>query len=437
MAKVKLTIGRIDAFQCAEGAAQSFLWCSITPGLGVRATRGSTDKRWIFQSKYLTKTLRQVIGDVKVWSIPAAQAEARRLQILLDKGLDPREVKAEKKAAAAAKREEAQNAEAPAIEAWTVYLETQAKAWSARSLIDHQKLSAVGGKPKTRGRKKGEGDTTIPGILRPLLALPLANIDSDRVLTWLQSETSRPTQANNGFVRLRAFLNWAASRPEYRAYVHKDACISSDTQKKRLLKKNTKKDCLQREQLPLWFEYVRKLDNPVIAAYLQCLILTGARREEMAGLKWSDVDFRWQGLTIKDKVEGLRVIPLTPFVASLLSALPRRNEWVFSSPAALSGRIQEPRAGHNKALAAAGLPALSLHGLRRSFGTLAEWVEVPAGVAAQIMGHKPSATAEKHYKVRPLDMLRKWHEQIEAWTLQQAGIEFVPEKAGLQLVSSQ
>jgi integrase len=67
---------------------------------------------------------------------------------------------------------------------------------------------------------------------------------------------------------------------------------------------------------------------------------------------------------------------------------------------------------------------LTLHGLRRSFGTLTEWVECPAGVVAQIMGHKPSATAEKHYKVRPIDLLRMWHNRIEVWTLEQAGIEF-------------
>jgi hypothetical protein len=39
------------------------------------------------------------------------------------------------------------------------------------------------------------------------------------------------------------------------------------------------------------------------------------------------------------------------------------------------------------------------------------------------MGYKPSATAERHYKVRPLDLLRAWHTKIEAWILEQAGIE--------------
>lgn len=69
------------------------------------------------------------------------------------------------------------------------------------------------------------------------------------------------------------------------------------------------------------------------------------------------------------------------------------------------------------------------------FGTLAEWVECPAGIAAQIMGHKPSATAEKHYRVRSLDLLRKWHTKIEAWILDQAGIE-LPVQTGLREVKS-
>ena len=201
-------------------------------------------------------------------------------------------------------------------------------------------------------------------------------------------------------------------------------------------KKAAKDDCLQREQLPAWFEHVRRIHNPVIAAYLQTALLTGARREEVAGIRWEDVDFQWKAVTIKDKVDGERTIPLTPYVAALLASLPRRNEWVFSSPTAETGRLQEPRIAHNKALAAAGLPALSLHGLRRSFGTLAEWVECPAGISAQIMGHKPSATAEKHYRRRPLDLLRQWHTQIEGWILHQAGIEQPGEgqAAGLRVV---
>ena len=198
-------------------------------------------------------------------------------------------------------------------------------------------------------------------------------------------------------------------------------------------------DCLQREQLPAWFDAVRKIQNPVISAYLQALLLTGARREEMAALKWDEADFQWRSLHISDKVETEtgRVIPMTPYLASLLAALPRRNEWVFSSPAAADGKIAEPRIAHNKALSVAGLPHVTLHGLRRSFGTLSEWCEVPVGVVAQIMGHTASAIAEKHYRRRPLDLLRSWHDRIEAWILKEAGIDFKPEQAkrGLHAVT--
>lgn len=401
--------------------------------LCVRVTPAGA-KTFVFAGKLKGVPIRITIGATDTWSLDEARRKARHHQMMIDNGVDPRQAMAEEEAAAEAKKEDAQHAEAPALDVWQSYVESRTPRWSARSLIDHRKLVDAGGKPKTRGRKKGEGDTTKPGILRPLLTLPLAKIDADQVRAWLKNEVTRPTQANNAFVRLRAFLNWCADRPEYRAHVHADACATRIARDE-LPKKAAKDDCLQREQLPLWFEHVRKLQNPVHSAYLQALLLTGARREELAGLQWQDVDFQWKSLTIKDKVEGSRTIPLTPFVASLLAALPRRNEWVFSSPAAASGRLMEPRIGHNKALTAAGLPALSLHGLRRSFGTLAEWVECPAGVSAQIMGHKPSATAEKHYRRRPLDLLRMWHTKIEGWILDQAGIEQPTEDApGLQLV---
>ena len=121
---------------------------------------------------------------------------------------------------------------------------------------------------------------------------------------------------------------------------------------------------------------------------------------------------------------GACEIPATPYMLHLLAALPRRNEWIFSSPTSATGCLTEPNNPHTRACKAAGLEGLTLHGLRRSFSSLTEWLETPAGVVAQIQGHKPSATAEKHYKVRPLELLRVHHEKIEAWILEQAGVSF-------------
>ena len=47
----------------------------------------------------------------------------------------------------------------------------------------------------------------------------------------------------------------------------------------------------------------------------------------------------------------------------------------------------------------------------------------PAGAIAQVMGHKPSATAEG-YRPRSVDALRPYVAQIEAHILERAGIVF-------------
>jgi integrase len=117
---------------------------------------------------------------------------------------------------------------------------------------------------------------------------------------------------------------------------------------------------------------VRTGSNTVIASYLQTLLLTGPRREELETLKWDDINFDWNSMTLRDKVEGDRTIPLTPFVKSLMSALPRKGQWVFSSAESESGHLEEPTKAHIAALEAAGLPHVSLHGLRRSFSTLSD-----------------------------------------------------------------
>lgn len=433
MDRIRLTAGRVRDFTTENG--QAFLWDSEAPGLAVRATPSGA-KAFIFQGKMNRQAIRLTIGDVNAWGIDAARAEARRLKTLIDQSIDPREQKRERIAAVEAKREDARRQDVTVGQAWTDYLEARRGKWSAVHLQNQLNMAKAGGEPRTRGRRKGEPAVTMPGPLFPLLSRRLAEIDADAVKAWLEPLAARtPTQAAQTFRALRAFLSWCAEHKEYGPVTHADACKSKGVRETVPKVRAKDGDCLQREQLRPWFEAVRRIKNPVISAFLQALLLTGARREELAGLTWEGLDFQWKRLAIHDKVEGERVIPLTPFVAGLLVALPRRNEWVFSSPTAADGRLQEPRIQHVKALEAAGLPHVSLHGLRRSFGTLAEWTEAPVGVVAQIMGHKPSALAEKHYRRRPLDLLRMWHVKIESWILDQAGIEQPKEEqAGLRLV---
>jgi integrase len=229
---------------------------------------------------------------------------------------------------------------------------------------------------------------------------------------------------------------WCAEHPSYKGIVTGNAAQAKGARES-LGRPKVKNDLIQREQLPAWFAAVRQIHNPVISAYLQTLLLTGARREEVAKLKWADVDFQWNSLKLADKIDDFRMVPLTPYVKHLLAGLPRRSEWVFSSPGAAAGYLADPRTAHNEACAVAGL-VMTLHGLRRSFATLCEWTETPSGIAAQIQGHAPQGVREQNYIRRPLDLLRMWHVKIEAWILEQAGIAQPrqDEKPGLRVVAS-
>ena len=420
--RVRLTAGRVDAFSCPTGKPQTFLWDTDTPTLALRTTPTGR-KTYIFESRLNGATIRINIGTLTDWPIEKARTKAQGLKMLVDAGTDPREVERDRQTAAAQKKAAAAVHAVTVGEVWTTYLEARRPQWGERHYKDHETLSKAGGEVAKRGTR-GRG-VTIAGPLYSLMALPLRDLDAPTIEAWAARETkARPTPARLSWRCLKAFLGWCAEQREYAPVLPSLNPAKTKKTREALGKAGIKQDALMREQLTVWFDAVQQIQNPVIAAYLQTLLLTGARPGEVLALRWDEINIKWRGLTIRDKVEGERVIPLTPYVSHLLHALPRRNEWVFSSLTAAGGVLTIPRKQHAEACAVAGIDGLTLHGLRRSFKSLTEWLEVPADVVAQVMGHKPSATAEKHYTVRPLDLLRVHHEKIEAWILEQAGIAF-------------
>ena len=427
--RLNLTHGAIERLTCPEGKQQAFMRDSEAPGLRVRVTAAGA-KSFVYESKLNRQTIRRTIGDVKSWTIEQARAEARRLAVVLDSGQDPREIERQKQAdkqaqaIAATERAKAALREAlPVAEAWAAYIAERSPHWGELHRKDHERLARAGGQASNRGTR-GTGMTKA-GPLHPLMAIPLRDLTAPTIEAWAAHEAqTRPTVARLAWRMLKAFLSWCAEQPDYAPLLPNTNPARSKRAREALGKPKAKDDALLKEQLAQWFAAVPSISTPAVSAYLQTLLLTGARPGEVLAMRWEDINLQWRGLTIRDKVEGERVIPLTPYVSALLHALPRRNAYVFASNRLENAPITEPNHAHDKACAVAGIKGLTLHGLRRSFGSLTEWLEVPAGVVAQIQGHKPSATAEKHYRVRPLDLLRGHHERIEAWILEQAGIQF-------------
>ena len=474
--KHNLTIGLIERFICEENKPQQFLRDNKTEGLAVRATPSGA-KSYIFEAKLDRKTIRVTIGSVKAWTIEQARNEANRLRVLIDGGIDPREADKEKAEARAAKQALKAAKQTTVGQAWADYMKDRKPFWGEKHYNDHLKMVKRGGEKYKRGK-----GTTIDMPLVPLLDMRLSNLDSQTLEKWIQQEKlTRPALTERAHRLLKIFLTWCAEQEQYKA-IMPDTNPADAKRVKELFKdvEHEKKVTLQREQLAAYFREVKRYPNHIVSAYLQTLLLTGARPSEIATMRWERVNLDLGDAWIRDKDnakgkgadmdKGKRHIPLPRYLCDLLKTLPKCNQYVFPASINLSMDDVNVRRRERKALAAgrkpspkaikpigntghivnainaqrticsrAGItPYVTLQGLRGSFATLSEWVETPIGIAAQIQGHKPSATRERNYINRPIDLLRIWHEKITAFILESAEVPYTvePTKPRLQVVKT-
>lgn len=72
--------------------------------------------------------------------------------------------------------------------------------------------------------------------------------------------------------------------------------------------------------------------------FIRMLILTGQRRGEVAGMRWSEIHSGlWVIPAARMKMKTQHVVPLVPEVRALLDGLPRINDFVFTTGAAPFG----------------------------------------------------------------------------------------------------
>lgn len=432
---IEITAGAISRLKCPEGKKQAFLRDTKSPSLKVRVTANGA-KSFVFESKLFGETIRTTIGDVSTWELDLARIEANRQKMTVDLGHDPREVRKQQEADKKAK-DAAEIANALTMgEVWTKYVEARKRHWGDRTYADHLKMVHRGGV-----KRKRSPVPTVPGALACFLDMRLVDLTPDVIKEWVERESKeRAAQVRLALAYLKAFLRWCGEETAYKSRVDPNAA-SSKTTRKLAGKPELRHGTLQRAQLATWFKHVKQIPNQVIAVYLQCLLILGPRREELALLKWADINFQWKTINIRDKIEKRRLIPLTPYVEHLLSQLPRKSAWVFPSLKSESGKLEEPSGAHKHACEAAGL-ILTLHDLRRSFASLCEWLQdppLPAGIGAQIQGHAAQGARERNYIRRPIELVALHHKRIEKWMLEQAGIDFNPEEPPaprLQVVGS-
>lgn len=412
----KFTTTRLSQCTCPNEKPYVIYWDETVKGLGLK-TYPSTKKSFLFQSRLGNKVIKISIGTFPTCTIDQARQKAKELDLMCSNGIDPRLEKKKLIEKNELELKESKRQKLLFRDIWDAYLGANKSRWRERTYQDHIRL-ASGNREIMIGKKI---QLSKPQPIFSLLDIPVKELSSSILKEWLEQENSiRPTSASLSFRLVRACLNWAEEQTLFMGLLP-DKSIHAKLVKQSVASIKAKKDSLQKEQLAPFFKAVLGLDNAVMTAYLLTTLITGARRNEITKLKWSDIDLKWNTMHISDKIdEDGRTIPLTPYVKVLITALPRQNEYVFYSEKSSTGYIVEPTKSLKIACKNAGIEHLTIHGLRRSFKTLSEWVSLPSGITAQIAGHKPSGTEEKHYTVRPIDLLRKWHIQYENWLLEQA-----------------
>ena len=436
--KVKLSVKRISEFSCPSEKSQAIFWDIDTPHLGVKV-RKNGEPAFIFQSSLFNKDIQLVIGSAKVWKIPEAQSEARRLQVLVDKKIDPRDERAANEAASIAAKAEKEKVEITVGQVWDAYISRgvgkKGRPWSDTYLKSLKSAMHAGGDTFPRcGERR-----TVQGPLFLARDVPVGAFDDDALADILADELDRigerysgePDANRRGYAvvnkaaeSLSGMFRWASREREYKSLITGNPARSPTVQDNLPTKAGVRRlDFVEIVQLEKFFEGLAKLPNRTMAGYLAGLLITGARRQELAALKWSDIDFDLKKLTIADKstttLHRTREIPLAPWLESVIKSMPKINEYVFAAPRSKLGYVQDARKSLAPVLEHAKIKHLTPHGLRRTFSLVGEAARCPSGAIEQVMGHSVTSM-EEHYKPRRIDALREELVRLEDFVRQKA-----------------
>jgi integrase len=137
--------------------------------------------------------------------------------------------------------------------------------------------------------------------------------------------------------------------------------------------------------------------NPGAIAIIRLLAFTGARKNEIAGLRWKEVDFAHNCLRLGNSKTGPKIVALGAPAQKVLAGLPRdRNAvWVFPASYGL-GHFQGVEKVWRRLRIAAGFPNLRLHDLRHSFASMGLAGGDALPVIGALLGHTDVATTARY-----------------------------------------
>ena len=136
---------------------------------------------------------------------------------------------------------------------------------------------------------------------------------------------------------------------------------------------------------------------PWAVAAIRLLMLTGCRSQEVATLRWDDVDFQAGKLRLRDSKNGPRMVPLPAVAVRVLEGVRRvdGNPWVFVGR--LKGTHVAALAGHwHRLRVRADLADVRLHDLRHSYASRALALGENLSTIGKLLGHSKVETTGRY-----------------------------------------
>jgi integrase len=318
-----LTKRIIDAAK--PGSFESFIWCSNTPGFGVRVYP-SGRRVFVCQVRVGRATRRVKIGVYGPYTVDQARQRAQEIIRAASEGRDPQREKVDLRNAITV------------AEMCDQYLE------AARANLVMTRF----GRPKGAATLKideGRIERHIKPLLGHLRARDVTPADVQRMADAASQGrtggvfkgkprgkavvTGGPVAATRAVGLLGGIFGWS----EKRNLVPGPNPAHGIETARGLAKDRTLSAC---ELAALGKAISAKATtSPNASAALRLIALTGMRREEACGLRWSEIDLAGSCLRLERTKTGRSVRPLGRAAREVLQSLPRCSEqWVFPNSTA-------------------------------------------------------------------------------------------------------
>ena len=369
--KRKLTDRGVASLKPGPGEARTDYWDAGLPGFGIRVSANS--KTWICKYFLNGRHWRMRLGHYPALKLAAARKKALKAKADIADGKNP-----------AAEKQAARNAPRPDTFAAVAddFIERYAKkrgnkSWrETKRLLDKHVVPAWGRRP-------------IREIARSDVVDLLDRVEDD----------SGFYTANRVLAAVRKLFNWLMVE---RGKLDTTPIVPGMARGKEVKRERTLDD---KEIKALWDA---DLGYP-FGSFIRLLLATAQRREEVASMRWEDIDLEskvWTLPAAMTKAGRQHEVPLSPLALEILTVLPR-----FSGPYVLSTTAGEkPISGFSRAKKRADeiskVTGWRFHDLRRSAGTNMAKLRVPTFVISRVMNHAEGGVTKIYARASYLEEKR-------------------------------